>query len=182
MKTCATVVVACAAGVASANVYSSSQTVDPWPDPAVANSELETLTIDFLGVPTNAAGDATITLDVLGDFNGTSEFLDVSVDGVSLGRLFNGVDGDDAFDFVGDNPGSTILSTSVTTSATISLALFLGLIADGALSFTFDPTEAQQPGQGVPAALTVTVSYPVPAPGALAAFGLAGLAVSRRRR
>ena len=175
-------VVAGAVGVASAGVFSASQTIDPWPDDSVASSDLQTLPVDFLGVSTMAAGDATITFDVVGDFNGTDEFLDISVDGFSLGRLFNGTDGDDLFDFGGDDPGSTVLFDGVSATATIALADFAALVADGALSFVVDPTEAQQAPQGVPAGLTITVSYAIPTPGAAGLLAVGGLVAARRRR
>lgn len=165
----------------NAMTFQSSVSIDPWPDPSAASSELETLNLS-VATPMTATSGAIVTLGIQGDFNGLNEFLDITVETFSLGRIFDGIDGNDGFDLAGDSPGSAILTNVIELSAFIPLATLSTLIADGFLNFGFIPTEANQPGQGVPASLSLSVSFEnddisaVPVPAALPLFGT-GLAI-----
>ena len=99
-------------------------------------------------------------LDVIGDFNSTTEFIDAAAEAFSMGRIFSVIDGDDVFNLSGDNPGISILSApAISLSGLIPLATLNVLIADGILGFSFQPTGAQQLSQGVAAEIRVTVSF-----------------------
>ncbi|MBY4893944.1 VPLPA-CTERM sorting domain-containing protein [Rhodobacteraceae bacterium N5(2021)] len=159
---------------AMATTFNFSTTVATWPDATNPSADLEDLTIAFAATP-DASSDATVSLTVVGDFNGSNEFLDVFADGFNLGRFF-------------ETPtGSILVAPGVTETATIALADLLPLISDGLLSFLFSPTQAQQAPQGVNASLEFSISYdiaviPLPAGGLLLVAGLGGLAALGRRK
>ena len=102
-------------------------------------------------VPVLSSGDAVLSLSITGDYDRDFEYADVSLDGLSLGRILNENGADDrfAFDFDGvddvprdtsrpsDSPDYARLWTS---SAVISLAELAPLIVDGELVLTVAPS------------------------------------------
>jgi len=83
------------------------------------------------GVPT-PTGPGLLTLTLFGDFaNPFTETVDVSVEGVSLGRLLDLMPANDAFDNAAfDDLGNDYLF-EIVTSATLDLATLAAIAADG---------------------------------------------------
>jgi len=152
-----------------AQPFTGSVTEDQWCDLApspcgadCANSSPFTLTIS--DAPPNATGDATITLEFLGDMdNPTDENLTVSVEGFEMGMITNGVPDDDLFghptDYVSD-------CAPVTISGTIPLASLDSILVNGNIDVTFTPDQVNNDIEagGCPdprETMTVTVQYPL---------------------
>ena len=103
-------------------------------------------TISLSGLGTDAAADGFLDLTTFGDFSNAFEYIDVSIEGVSLGRLWNNDTSDDWF--VGNNAdndrggeydrvvsGATINQSAVAQLTENQLDTFL---ADGVLIISFD--------------------------------------------
>ena len=158
-----------------------------------------------LSVPTTASSDAVLALSFTGDYNGYTENATITLDGLGLGTVFNEIGADDrfAYDFDGTddvprNPNGfadwndTDFNFLYTSSATITLAELLPIIADGQLLLTIDnsegvtalgvfnfPTSFNPPPEAssfVQGTLTFTEAVPVPAGIWLLLSGLIALA------
>lgn len=142
-------------------------------------------TINFNGLtaPATIVGDATITFSVQGDLDWSGEYVDVNLDGFSLGRVFDNNTGNDPFNVPGD-AGSYSLRTA---TATIANTDFAGLIADGLLNLSFN-FNAYVNCCGTVRTLYGSISYeeaapvPLPATAGLLGLGLAGFGAIRRRK
>ncbi len=128
---------------------------------------------DMVGM---AAGEGTLTIDALGDYSivpPSSEVLSWDVDGIASGEGFA------AEAFMGE---VDLFQNLVSQSWSISAGDMASITADGMVTITLinDGTVgANNPGEDY---ITATLSYPVPAPSAMALLGLGGLAAARRRR
>ncbi len=154
--------------------------------PSNAGGSGPLITFNGLAAPNTISGDATFTFTVNGDLDFVSEYVDILIDGFSLGRVFDNNSANDAFDFANDLGNQS--QSNLTGSATISNAIMAGLIADGNLDLSF------QFSQDVNFAGTVNtlfgdISYlpatPVPLPASLplllAGFGALGYFGRRRK-
>lgn len=133
-------------------------------------------------------GDATISVTVNGDLDSPVEYIDILLDGFSLGRVFDNNTANDPFDFAGDEGNES--ASHLTGSATIANADFAPLIADGLWSLSFDFSSNVNRCGNVNL-LEGSITYnstttPVPAPAALPlllkVMGGMGVVASRRRR
>jgi hypothetical protein len=164
-----------------------------------------------LAVPTTATGDAILELSFTGDYDFSSENATITLDGLSLGTVFNENGADDRFDFdfngtddVPDDPNGdgtyndTDFNFLYTSSATISLAELLPLLADGQLILTIDNSDGVSPlgvynfpasysapdsaSSFVQGTLTIqTARVPAPASALLMALGLLSVGLVKRR-
>lgn len=151
--------------------------------PVSAGGSGPNISINNLVTPTATSGDATITLNLNGDFNSSSEYVDITIDGFSLGRIFDNNTANDAFDFAGDIGNQS--QSTLTGTATISQSIFAGLIADGFLNLFFD-TSSGVNCCGTVNHLSGTIAFnevsAVPLPAALLMFGPALLGFMGFRR
>jgi len=149
--------------------------------PASASGSGPLITFNNLVTPTNIVGDAIITLNVKGDFNSYFEYADVSLDGFSLGRIFDNNTANDPFNFNNDI-GSYNAETG---SATIANLDFAALIIDGFLNLSFD-TSSNVNCCGTVNHLSGTITFnevsAVPVPAALFLFAPALLGFFGLRR
>jgi len=151
--------------------------------PVSAGGSGPNISIDNLVTPTATTGDAIMTLHLNGDFNASSEYVDILIDGFSLGRVFDNITTNDAFNFAGD-VGNQSQST-LTGTATISQSIFAGLISDGFLNLFFD-TSRNVDCCGTLKHLSGSIAFnevsAVPLPAALFMFGPALLGFMGFRR
>lgn len=174
----------------SAATSASAATVNFGPASSGANGP--NIAFNNLVTPTTVTGDATFTFSLSGDLNGVSEYVDVSIDGFSLGRVFDNNTGNDAFDFAND--AGTQHTSVLTGTATIANSVFANLITDGALSILFDFSNAVDFGpffgfgpsvNNLSGSVTFAegpAPVPLPATAGLMGLGLASMVGLRRRK
>ena len=148
--------------------------------PTSATGTAPSITFNNVVTPTTITGDATVTLNLMGDFDNDNEYVDVQFDSFSLGRVFDNDISNDIFDFAFDegNQSASIL----TGTATISESIFASLIADGFLNLSFD-TSLRVNCCGPVKHLSGSIAFTVPEPGSIAllGLGLVGFGFSRKR-
>ncbi|NIZ61604.1 VPLPA-CTERM sorting domain-containing protein [Sedimentitalea sp. CY04] len=170
-----------AAALLTASTAANAAVISFGPTSSTASGAL--ISFDNLTAPTGIVGDATINFTVKGDLNSNYEYIDITLDGFSLGRVFDNNTGNDPFDFTGD-VGSYSTETG---SATITNSDMAALIADGFLSLSFDFSSAVN-CCGPVNLLQGTISYdtiapvPLPASGLLLFASLGGFAFLRRKK
>lgn len=134
--------------------------------------------------PVKAFSNGTFTLNIRGDFDTNSEWINVDIEGFNLGRLFDNNPSNDLFDFATDV--GTQYGSPVTTSAIIPLANLTSILADGALRITYTlgpQVNNLQTGEFANASISFENASAVPEPATLTllSFGLFGLAAARRQ-
>lgn len=142
-----------------------------------------TSTFSGLSVPTATQGDATFSFSVRDDLNWSREHVDISIDGYSLGRVFDNNSSNDIFDVAGDVGAQYQMTTA---SATIDQGIFANLISDGVLEIVFEFSAQvtdldwyyeNLPGYGA-RSLSGSISFdeaslaPVPLPASVGMLGL----------
>ena len=169
-----------AMGLLAAPAQADSFSVDFGPVSSDVNG------VDFtfnLVVPTVIIGDGTLTLTLDGDFNTSSEYADVILDGLLIGRILDDDTGNDPFNFAnGDDPdASSSAGDPDTGSATISNAILAPRIADGLLVLQINTSSTVNFSTTT---VSGTLSFKtVPEPTCLALLcGALGTILLRRRR
>jgi hypothetical protein len=116
-------------------------------------------------MPTSARTSATIFVEAHGDFGGPNDFVDITIEGVNLGILYNSDPTNDLFGNASFSDEGLDIAPSPSTSAVLSLLDLNTILAGEQIDISFD---------------TATVS----APGALGLLtpGLVGLAGGARKR
>ena len=151
------------------------------------------ITYSNLIAPSTTFSDAIFTLMIAGDFdnNDASESVTISIDGFSLGTIFDNNVHNDLFNFASDDyVGSHSNMVFMTGQATISQATWASIIADGLISITFNLSSGVNCCSDPHAftsgsiAYTSTVANTVSATSslALALLGVAGIALRRQRK
>ena len=124
------------------------------------------LVLAITNVDKNSTGDGTLTIEIAGDIDEDSdETLAVSVEGLSLGVLFNGDPDDDEFNVPGDTTTDCTLTTAVATIPASSLS---GIVADGEVVVTLTPRQSNNDiedagcgdtGTSLDETITITLDY-----------------------
>ena len=121
-----------------------------------SNSGHAAFTLIFTNAPAPTAG-GTIKVRAKGDLDTASEYLDVIVEGISLGYLFNSNPDDDRFD--NTTSGDLGLNYSpVSSTALLTLAEFQTLTSDGEIRVTIDPSQSVN-DSGAGEFVEVTITY-----------------------
>jgi hypothetical protein len=141
-----------------------------------------------LATPTVTATDAIFSLSIAGDFdnNNSSESVLVTIDGYSLGRIFDNDVNNDVFDFVGDDYiGDHGNMLYMSGTATIEQSIWANIIADGLVNITFDLSTGVNCCSNPHAFTSGNIRFSeVAEPASMGLFllGFAALASSRKRR
>ena len=154
-------------------------------------------TIELNGLATVATGDGFLNLTTFGDFSNANEYIDVSIEGVSLGRLWDNDTTND--NFVGnleDNDRGLEYGENVSTEtgnpgavAQLTQDQLNAFLADGVLSVSFDAFGAEvnnlqrDTDEFITAQVTINDATAVPEPcGWLLMMLLGTTTVFRRRK
>jgi len=159
-------------------------------DPDSLTTPGGSVTYTGLITPTTTFSDAIFTLNIAGDFdnNDSSESVLISVEGFSLGRIFDNITGNDLFDFSNDDYiGSHNNMVNMTGVAVIAQTDWMTIIADGMVSITFDFSSGvdccTSPYAFTSGNITFdSVSVPEPSTLAIFALGMIGLASRRFKK
>jgi hypothetical protein len=151
-------------------------------------------TIELTGLGTDALSSGFLELTTFGDFSNPGEYIDISIEGVSLGRLWDNNILNDSFDGTsadndrGEQYGTNFSTETTNASAIVQLTesqLDTFLADDGILTVSFDAFGIQvdnlsdDPDEFITA--TVTIAVPEPSACLFVAFvGLIGT-IGRRR-
>ncbi len=101
-------------------------------DPILAGNGL--LTLKLVGLPSDAVGNATVTFQVRGDFDGAGEYIDLSVDGFNFGRW---LDQNSVNDIIVPNGLGNEYESIITGMASIPMVDLNSILGDGELAFLF---------------------------------------------
>lgn len=163
--------------------------------PIFTNSTGASVSVD-VAVDTASTTLTGFNLTLQGDLSYFEEYVDITIDGVSIGRILDDDSSNDPFNFANDNGlydfGDPPLSGSAALNIDIS-----SLVSDGLLSIQFQTTswtDFSSAGSGVfsgnnffaafQGSLTTDSVSPVPLPAAgfLLIAGLGGLGALRRKK
>lgn len=124
-----------------------------------ANPPGGAFTLTFTSVPAPTAG-GTLRVRASGDLDGANEFLDVSMEGIQFGPLFNNNPDDDRFNNAVSDAG--LLDSPVSSTANVTFAEFQNVSANGSIAVTIAPSA----NVAEAAFIQVTLTYEIAATGA----------------
>lgn len=157
-------------------------------------------TIQLTGLGTDAAGNGFLDLTTFGDFSNQFEYIDVSIEGVSLGRLWDNDTTNDSFvgnnadtdrgEEYGQNPNAPQIANSNAIAQLTESQLDTFLADDGILTITFEAFGAQvnnldrDDDEFITAKVTINEATSVPEPSGwlIATFVCINAATRRKRR
>ena len=143
--------------------------------------------ITFSGLPTSSAAGGTLSLEVFGDFNTSSlEWLAVTMDGVSLGRILDANVNNDNFVGIPGDIGNQYISPTF-AGLSFTKTEFDNYLANGSLDlgFSFGPHVSNLFPGTAEEYITATIEFtavPEPSTFALAAGLLAFGLIQMRRK
>ena len=124
--------------------------------------------IVFSGLPTDSATGGVLTLETFGDFNGETEWINISVDGTSFGRLWDINPANDSFEgfLADDDKGQQYGTFGTNAGATLqfSESQLDAFLADGSfvLGFeTFGPDVDDHPDEPQDEFIKATLEFEV---------------------
>lgn len=158
-------------------------------------------TIDLTGLGTDAAGNGFLELTTFGDFSNAAEYIDISIENVSFGTLWDNdttndsfvgttADNDRGLEY-GQNPSNQVNPPPGNASAIAQLteSQLDTFLADGVLSVTFDAFGAEvnnlvrDTDEFITAKVTINDPTAVPEPStSLLVTALGLVSVVRRKR
>lgn len=153
-------------------------------------------TIELTGLGTDAPGSGFLDLTTFGDFSNAGEYIDVSIEGVSLGRLWDNVTTNDSFEgSVADNDrgleyGQNFSTEPANASARAQLteSQLDEFLADGTLIISFDAFGAEvnnlvrDEDEFITALVVINDTAVVPEPSSFLFAALAGVVATVRRK
>lgn len=177
MKTIARLAVAGLAGAASLLSAASAANIEfgPTRDTGIA----PTITFENLITPTSIIGDAIFTFTVESALNRSDQNVEIFLDGMSLGTVFDNNETNDLFNQPDDQGAAR---TELTVSATIDESIMAGLIADGLLTVVFQFSDDVLDADTIVSGSITFDSNPIPLPAAawIMIAGLGGMVSMRR--
>jgi len=128
-------------GQIQASISTSTATIAGFAN-ATGSNPPNSFQIVFSGLPTDSVAGGVLNLETFGDFNAPGEWIDISIDGISFGRLWDNNPSNDQFDgFTTDDDDGQQYGTSGTNAgATLQLteSQLDAFLADGSFVIGFD--------------------------------------------
>jgi len=172
------------AGQIQASISTSTATVTGFSNANGSSLPPDPFQITFSGLPTDSAAGGVLTLETFGDFNGPNDWIDISIDGTSFGRLWDSNPANDSFAglIADDDKGQQYGNFGTNSGATLQLSEIQldTFLADGSFVLGFD---AFGPGVGnldgfgeefITATLEFEVGNQIPEPTTFVLWSLLG--------
>ena len=129
-------------GQAQASISTSTETVTGFANVSGTSVPPNAFQITFSGLPTDSVGGGVLSLETFGDFNAAGDWIDISIDGTSFGRLWDINPANDEFDgfTADDDKGQQYGDHGTNSGATLELSegQLDGFLADGFFVIGFD--------------------------------------------
>ena len=165
------------AGAASLFSAASAATIEF--GPTRVSKSGPTITFEDLVTPTSIVGDAILTFTVESALIRADQNVEIFLDGISIGTVFDNNEANDPF----DQPGDQVTSyAALTVSATLAESFMADLLADGLLTLVFQFSDEVNDADTIVSGSIAFETTPIPVPAAawIMIAGLGGLVSMRR--